>query len=552
VSAVTRHTARPQYPAAGRDFFQAQKQCSKQRWWLIVHPLTAICAVQATLSLILVWSNTAFGDEADYLWIGHLEIAHWLHGTSWPAAYADGVLSGSPVIYPPLGAVADSFGGLAGARILSLAFMLGATVLLYLTASRLLGRRGAIAATALWAVSEPALRLVFATYDPLSVLLMALSAWLIVQAGCRHHRHALVVAAAIALALANVTAYSGIVIDPIVIAFAILVWLPRMPGRQTALYTACFLGCSVVIFGLLMAASHSWAGLLFTVITRKVVDYQSIVTVLSGIWGYSGLIMVLAIIGAIVAGNTESRPRAGLLALLGAAALIVPAAQLHEQTTWALDKHLAYGIWFASIAAGYGCDQLIRWFPGNGRQVASVCCVVALAYIAGSSWQSAWQRYHAWPNASKFISAFRPVVGQSQGFIYVPGHEAKIAQYYTPQGLDWTRWGATLPLDPVGVARGNWESYYADQLKNGNYGVIALFYPTTFSSAPELTSNLLFSLPGSGLTEGLLALVGKGSGEPGLLPLTLALEKDPEYRLVRSGSYSSPHEYNVYVIWQKV
>ena len=145
--------------------------------------LAGLCAIQATLSLILAWSNTAFGDEADYLRIGHLEIGHWLHGTSWPSAYADQILSGSPAIYPPVGAVADSIGGLEGARILSLVFMLGATILLYLTASQLLGRGGAVAAAAIWALSEPVIRLAFATYDPLSIFLTALSGWLIVQAG---------------------------------------------------------------------------------------------------------------------------------------------------------------------------------------------------------------------------------------------------------------------------------------------------------------------------------------------------------------------------------
>src|SRR5271166_1555598 len=87
-------------------------------------PLMAICVVQTALSLTLIWSNTAYIDEADYLWIGHLEIMHWLHGTSWPSAYAERLFSGSPLIYPPLGALADNIGGLAGARILSLAFML--------------------------------------------------------------------------------------------------------------------------------------------------------------------------------------------------------------------------------------------------------------------------------------------------------------------------------------------------------------------------------------------------------------------------------------------
>ena len=72
-----------------------------------------------------------------YLWAGHLEWAHWLHGTPLPPFPA--YFSGAPVIYPPLGALADSVGGLAGARILSLVFMLGATALL-------------------WATTEPALR----------------------------------------------------------------------------------------------------------------------------------------------------------------------------------------------------------------------------------------------------------------------------------------------------------------------------------------------------------------------------------------------------------
>jgi hypothetical protein len=102
----------------------------RRAWTIASHPLTAICAVQAALSLTLVWSNTAFTDEAVYLRLGHVIIASWLHGSSWPAAYGERVLSGSPVIYPPLGALADSVGGLAGARILSLVFLLGATILL--------------------------------------------------------------------------------------------------------------------------------------------------------------------------------------------------------------------------------------------------------------------------------------------------------------------------------------------------------------------------------------------------------------------------------------
>ena len=61
---------------------------SPARAWDRVHTgplLVAILTVQAVLSLRLVWSNTAFLDEATYLFAGHVELTHWLHGTSAPA-----------------------------------------------------------------------------------------------------------------------------------------------------------------------------------------------------------------------------------------------------------------------------------------------------------------------------------------------------------------------------------------------------------------------------------------------------------------------------------
>ena len=47
-------------------------------------PLLVVLAVQAALTLRLVWADTAFQDEALYLWAGHLEWANVLHGTPLP------------------------------------------------------------------------------------------------------------------------------------------------------------------------------------------------------------------------------------------------------------------------------------------------------------------------------------------------------------------------------------------------------------------------------------------------------------------------------------
>ena len=196
-------------------------------------PLLVVLAVQAALSLRLVGADTAFQDEALYLWAGHLEWARLLHGT--PIPPFPSYFSGAPVIYPPLAALADSAGGLAAARILSLVFMLGATALLWAAARLLSGRRAAFFAAALFAMLGPTLHLgSFATYDAMSLFLVALASWLVIRAGDRQDATGWMVAAGIALALANATSYPSALFDPVVLVLALLTALPRPGGKRAA------------------------------------------------------------------------------------------------------------------------------------------------------------------------------------------------------------------------------------------------------------------------------------------------------------------------------
>ena len=126
-----------------------------------------------------------------------------------------------------------------------------------------------------------------------------------------------------------------------------------------------------------------------------------------------------------------------------------------------------------------------------------------------------------------------------------------VAQYYTPQGADWQRWNTHgMPLNPVGVPRSEWTAYYQARLRDEDYGVIALFYSTGFSSVQLPASMLLFRSP-QNVYEHLLGLVGDASGEPGLPALTQALQHDPAYRPVAVGRFDSAHTSGLYVIWQK-
>jgi hypothetical protein len=546
MTAVTPDTGyQPAAELAAAGQRQQARAVTSGRWQ--AYPLALICLAQAGLSLSLVWSNTAFGDEATYLWVGRVMIAHWLHGSSTPALVHR--LSGSPVIYPPIAALADSAGGLAGARILSLLFMLGATVLLYLTAQRLAGRTAAVFGTAIWAFSEPVLRLAFATYDPLSVALTALSAWLVLQAGFRRRRQWLLIAAAVALALANATAFSGIVIDPVVIVFAFAVW-QRETGagralRDTGLFIAEIGAC--IVAGLTL--TQSWAGT-SAIFNRQSADHQSLALVLDDVWKYSGLVILLALAGVVIALLTERRGQALLFVFLGLTSLVVPVAQLKFHTAWSLDKHLAYGIWFAAIAVGYGVSRLVGWLPGLGKLRAAACCVLLFAYPAINGWQAAWSVFHSWANASSFVSSFRPAAARSHGLLYTAS-QVHVAEYYTPAIRNWSRWNeSALPLDPS-VPRASWPSYYASQLRKARYGAIALFYVTSFSSS-AVTEKTVLSPSVTGVYQQLLGLIGTSSGQPGLPALTVVLQHDRAYRLVAVGPYDSSVAHGYYAIWRKV
>jgi hypothetical protein len=560
----------------------------------IRQPVAAIIALQALLSLALIWSNTAYIDEADYLWVGRLALRSWLHGIPWPGS-SSFTLSGSPVIYPPIGALIDDVGGLAGARILSMLFMLATTVLLYSVTTTIINRRAALFASALWALSEPALRLAFATYDPMSVFLTALSAWLIVQTAYRRHPIVLAVLSVLALALANAAAYSGIVIDPVVVAFAFVVWRPRMGARRALAYFSGFGAALVGGFVLVVVATGSWRGTA-TIFNRHAPDHQSLTLVLSELWSYSGFLIAFALIGVFIAFRLETSRRASLIAVLGLGVLAVPVGQILFRTAWSADKHVAYSFWFAAMAAGYACARLfslpagapdghelppretktVRPPSGHRRRahapgssaasskrtrLVAMCCAVAIIYPAAYGFTSAWQRYHLWPNSAAFITALRPVLAQAPaGLIYVPGHEQNLAQYYLPQGDDWQRWSSAPGLNPSHVRtprpRKAWGAYYKNLVDPGTsgpqYAVFALFYSSTLRD--------MSALAGAQQAKALRILKrlhGEYPADQGVRMFTRALEQSRNYKLAAWGPYNidqttGTHSYRAFAIWVRV
>jgi hypothetical protein len=396
-------------------------------------PLAGILLFQAGLSLRLVWSNTAYQDEALYLWAGRQEWAHWLHGAPVPdfASY----FSGAPVIYPPLGALASSIGGLAAARILSLGCMLAATALLYAVARDLLGQRAAIASAAAFAVIGPTQFLgALATFDALALLLLALASWLAVRSGLGGERlsgEQWLVCCAVAMALADAAKYISLLWNPVIIALAVLgpagPW-PRSArrGLRLAGYTA-----ALIIPAAFLAGGHSYlAGIMSTTLARP----GSTVPVLR-VLGHSaewiGVVAFLAIAGAAAVTRKRRGRRLTTLAwVLAAAAFLAPAAEARIHSDFSLFKHAGYGAWFACIVAGYALAELARLLQARPPGYARLASGLAVFLVTVSGAVLAARQFAAWPDSAQMIRGLAPVIGRTGCPCLVA--ENDVVHYYLP------------------------------------------------------------------------------------------------------------------------
>lgn len=392
-------------------------------------PMLAILFVQTDLSLRLIWANTAFMDEALYLRAGHMEIAHWLHGAyGGAAAFFPTYFSGAPVIYPPLGALADDIGGLAGARLLSLCFMLGATALLYAAAGRLFDRGTALAGAAVFAFLGATQNLgAFATYDAMALCLTMLGAWLVIRAEGRLGE-ALLIAAALAMTVADATKYASALWDPVIIALAMTLsrrggWVRAVArGARLALYLATMLSAAVFVGG------HAyWTGITVTTLTRVASDTSALL-VLGKAYGWVGVVFLLALLGTAFNWSRRWRDRITCM-ILTAAVVLAPLEQARIDTITSLQKHVDFGAWFAAMVAGYALAWVANYNRAKGWRLAAI--VLPFILIVGIIQASAM--YRLWPNMSSAVRLIAIVHRQNPGNCLAS--ENQVISYYLPRQL---------------------------------------------------------------------------------------------------------------------
>jgi putative flippase GtrA len=411
--------------------------------WTSFAPLGLYCvlAVQAVLSLRLVWSNTAFLDEATYLYVGHVELAHWLTGSSVPVYPT--YLSGAPVVYPPLAALADDIGGLAAARILSLSFMLGATSLLWSTTTRLAGRRSAFFAAAIFAALGPTQYLgAFATYDAMALFLMAASAWCAIAARDHADSTWLVLAAAGLLALANATKYASGLFDPVIILLAGLSVAGRRGVKPAWLRGGYLAVSSIGLIGVLLAIGGPLyvTGILSTTVARAN-GGASPALVLTDSAKWIGLVCLLGALAVAVAWlSRQDRFQIAIFVVLAVAGLLAPLNQARILTTTSLSKHVDFGAWFAAAAAGYAIARLSsigrrKWVHCATAFVAVAAIILPTGLIGRAQ---AVNLFQIWPNSSTTTRMLASLTRSHPGNYLAEDYD--VAAYYLENRIPWQRW----------------------------------------------------------------------------------------------------------------
>jgi Dolichyl-phosphate-mannose-protein mannosyltransferase len=402
-------------------------------------PLLAVLAAQAALTLIL--RNSAFQDEALYLYAGHRELAQWLHGTPTYDDYAT-YFSGAPWFYPVLGALVDGVGGLAAARAASLLLMLGATTLVYGMTRRLFDRNAGVLAAAAFAVTGPTLFMGgLATYDAPAVFLLALAGWIAVASANR--RVPLLWTAAPALVAAVMIKYAAALWVPSVVGLAVVAaarrgW-PRAVGRALSLLPVVA-GLAV---GVLAVAGSDFVRGLRATTTARPEGTDPVERVLTQSTDTIAVLVLLAVVGSVLAGAAAPRSDRLRVALLGAlltgSALLAPAYQAHLHTVTSLQKHLGYGLLFAAAPAGYALARIIGQGTRDPRRLglALAACLVLTSVGARES----QDRYHDWPDSGPLVSVLWTQVRPVTGHYLV--EESEVPRYYLRDLTEPYQWTGT-------------------------------------------------------------------------------------------------------------
>jgi hypothetical protein len=349
------------------------------RWLIGRLPLVAVLALQVALATRL--HNTAFEDEALYLYAGHHEIAWLLHHQTTFDNYST-YFSGAPFLYPVLVATAR---GMAPLILLAV---------------------------------------------PPAVLAVG-------------------------------TKYAGLMFIPTIALVAVFAgrYGGRVKGTGEArrrgwiasvgrglLFTVSFAG---LVYGWLKLLGRSYVAGISSTTTNRAAGGDSLGHILKLAAELGAGVAILAFAGVWVDArlareNGEGRAAVVVRVLLSLAlaftALLAPAYQVHLHTATSLQKHVGFGLLFASPVAGVALAALLRIGARDPRRLLAGL-LVALTLTWAAIVQST-QLYDGWPNSSQMVADLktqvRPVTDR------ILAEEDEVPRYYLDNLTQPYQWYSTF------------------------------------------------------------------------------------------------------------
>ena len=495
-------------PGAGEPAQEGRPDGARGRFRLSARqrgrlPLAAILIVQASIALTL--SNSIFIDEGCYLFSGHTEWAAMFGGPT-PMNYAL-FFSGSPYLYPLIGAVANALGGLGAARGLSLVCMLGATVMLYRTTVVLFGRQAAVWAAALFALCGPVLFMShLATFDAPAVCLLATGFYFAVRSGTNK----VLMLETIALTtLAAAFKYAALVYAvPVVLVAAICAI--HSVGWRWAAARGAVLGFLLFVTGfalLCIAGPTTVTGLLTTTLQRPPAT-NTVDQVAQRSAVYVGFILILAVFGTLwfslrrrpreeasapaastgpLVADWNWKTRALLALTLTGTALIAPLGDMRLHTLTSLEKHAGYGLMFAAPMGGWLISRLAgsAWW----RTVPAVALVAALGVYGANQ---AHQFFSEWPTSTAYIKTLESLTASDPAGTHILAEDPWVERYYLGDAGNRFVWDDTYSLYFTDTAGKNLTGLPAYQaaISERYFGVVVIDYQATPSIDPSLDQAL--------------------------------------------------------------
>ncbi len=414
--------------------------------------LLGILVLQALLSLRL--QNTAFEDEALYLYVGHLQLDRFLHGTPVPPEFTS-YFSGSPVLYPVLAAAVESALGLAGARALSIVFMLGATALLYSLSRALFNERVGLCSAAAFAITQSTLFLGnFATYDAAAIFLLALAAWIVVRTASNLAIPSCFLAALV-VTLAVAVKYASLMFLPTLAVLAALATFPHRRWGGLVLRGILLPAFTVAMLtGILALAGDDYLRAVRTTTTARALGNADPQDLLLDCLGWGGGLLALALFGTVSyvwrerigelprptqEGNCGRRWRLALGLLMCGTALLAPAYQMHLHTGVSLHKHIGYGLLFTAPMAGVGMSR-IAGAHFRYPQLAILAWVLLLTLGMSQS----QYLYHAWDDSTRMVAILKSQLKPGGRYLV---ESNPVPRYYLRAETTADQWTSTYAIN---------------------------------------------------------------------------------------------------------